>query len=432
MSIKELYHIQMILFYIVGCYAIYNIIVGNKTYKLLASFCLSGIVFSIARYFFDYPNGHDFSVYWNAGIDLHQGINPYLRPELVSPPTAFPLFMLLAEFDQIHSLFIWSLLNISLVLFLAPLSLQVTQPSLLREDPKKYFYTSLIITSIVSLSIATVDAVTSGQLSIFVTICILLALLMQQKKFPIIAGVFLACASIKPQTMLPFLLLFLNRSDLRIWIVMIFTGFLFAIMGTWNLHLLEENLLAEMKNISFLAHPGMANDYTSLNINHNTIVGLKRALYCLGLRDHSLISCLEFGILGIVGIILWRSILKNRFSKAGCCALICIYSFIFMYHRIYDVPILVLPLTYIWVSASEVNDASRKWLIAAFCSLLPCFFVQYHLIVEFENHLYHLHPLGLFVNAVVLPYTTWFALLSLALLYFHMVQKDRLTLYNNV
>lgn len=55
--------------------------------------------------------------------------------------------------------------------------------------------------------------------------------------------------------------------------------------------------------ISSLAHSGMANDYTSLNINHYTIVGLKRALYCLGLRDHSLISCLEFGLLGIVSFI---------------------------------------------------------------------------------------------------------------------------------
>ena len=70
-----------------------------------------------------------------------------------------------------------------------------------------------------------------GQLGLLAALALVAALDQQGRGRPIGAGIWLGVATIKVSTMLPFLLLFLRKSDLRTWVALVLTCSTLCLLG---------------------------------------------------------------------------------------------------------------------------------------------------------------------------------------------------------
>ena len=87
-----------------------------------------GIVFFLINtYILNYPGGSDFLIFRNAGVAVLEGANPYADVAMVSPPTALPLFALMASLPVNTGLLVWTTVNIGAALALIPLSQRALQ-----------------------------------------------------------------------------------------------------------------------------------------------------------------------------------------------------------------------------------------------------------------------------------------------------------------
>lgn len=377
-----------------------------------------GIVFFLINtYILNYPGGSDFLIFRNAGVAVLEGANPYADVAMVSPPTALPLFALMASLPLNTGLLVWTTMNIGAALALIPLSQRVLQ-----VQTKRKF--KALPTSLLSLSIATVVlslpiywSIGLGQLALLESLCLFTALYAQGKNWPILAGGALALATIKPQTILPFLLLFLRKSDFRTWLSFTFIVLVLCLASS-PLDVLLLRLQQELVNISRLAAPGAPNDYSFEAPFNHTIIAIDYALYCLGLRDRVVIRITQIVILGLLGGGLAFEIYRKGLPRGGACALVAIYSCIFLYHRFHDASILTLPLVYAWSRALFSERPGRSLFIATFIALLPIFFIHPKLVeVVVEAISSKWGGIKWLLNALVLPYATWLALIAMGLLY---------------
>src|SRR5262249_32620759 len=136
----------------------------------------------------------------------------------------------------------------------------------------------------------------TGQLSIVAAVALVAALDAQGRGRPIWAGVWLTLASIKTATMLPFLLLFLRRSDLKTWITLACGVIFLSLLGNKPIEL-PGRVELMLQHIKELEQPGMVNDYTFEGTQHVTMLGFDHALYRLGLRDRAWIRVGQWLIL---------------------------------------------------------------------------------------------------------------------------------------
>ena len=377
-----------------------------------------GIVFFlIGTYILNYPVGGDLFVFWKAGVAVLEGANPYADPAMVNPPTALPLFALIASLPFDTSKFVWTTVNIGAALALIPLSqlaLQVQTRRKFKALPKALLTLSI---ATVVLSLPMYWSIELGQVALLESVCLYTALYAQGKNWPILAGGALALATIKPQTMLPFLLLFLRKSDFRTWVSFIFI-FLVLCLASSPLDAFPLRIQQALVNISNLAAPGALNDYSfEAEISHS-IIGIDRALYCLGLRDRGVIRITQLVILGLLGGGLAVEIGRKGLPRGGACALVTIYSCIFLYHRFPDVSILTLPLVYAWSRALFSEGRARSLFLATFIALLPIFFLHPQLVeVVVEAISSKVGGIKWLLEALFLPYATWLALIAMGLLY---------------
>lgn len=377
-----------------------------------------GIVFFLINiYILNYPGGSDFLIFRNAGVAVLEGANPYADVAMVSPPTALPLFALMASLPVNTGLLIWTTVNIGAALALIPLSQGVLQMQ--TRGKFKALPTALLRLSIatVALSLPIYWSIGLGQLALLESLCLFAALYAQGKNWPILAGGALALATIKPQTILPFLLLFLRKSDFRTWVSFTFIVLVLCLASS-PLDVLPLRMQQELMNISRLAAPGAANDYSFEAPFNHTIIGIDYALYCLGLRDRAVIRITQIVILGLLGGGLAVEIYRKGLPRGGACALVAIYSCIFLYHRFHDASILTLPLVYAWSRALKTGRPGRSLFIATFIALLPIFFIHPKLVeVVVEAISSKWGGIKWLLDALVLPYATWFALIAMGLLY---------------
>ena len=375
------------------------------------------VFFLINTYILNYPGGSDFFIFRDAGAAVLKGANPYADVAMVSPPTALPLFALMASLPAKTGLLVWTTVNIGAALALVPLSqlaLQVQTRRKFKALPKPLL--SLSIATVV-LSFPIYWSIGLGQLALLESLCLYTALYAQGKNWPILAGGALALATIKPQTMLPFLLLFLRKSDFRTWVSFTFFVVVLCLAAT-PLDALPLRMQQELVNISTLAAPGAPNDYSfEAPFNHN-IIGIDHALYCLGLRDRGVIRITQLVILGLLGGGLAVEICRKGLPRGGACGLVTIYSCIFLYHRFHDVSILTLPLVYAWSRALFSEGRARSLFLATFIALLPLFFIHSKLVeVVVEAISSKVGGIKWLLEALVLPYPTWLALIAMGLLY---------------
>src|SRR5262249_48263969 len=136
-----------------------------------------------------------------------------------------------------------------------------------------------VLTTTLAMSVSSGYGLDVGQLVVFTTLTLLLALWARNRGRPVLAGLFLALARVEPPTLLPFLLLFCRRKDRLSWLALA--------AGCLGLYLLASpadelfvRLHENLHNIAVLNLPGHMNNYV-----HPVcfdMISFSRALHYLG------------------------------------------------------------------------------------------------------------------------------------------------------
>lgn len=294
----------------------------------------------------------------------------------LNPPTALPLFALFGMLPLRAGYLTFVALNLALLLLMPWLSakaLALFETG--RSAAAAEALPLLAATLVVSWSAFT--CIVTGQISIVTAAAIVAALAARQADRHLLAGVCLALATLKPNTLLPFLLLFLRRSDLKTWIAFCLAVAALILIATPP-SLLPGRLFEILGRIGEYGKPGRINDPSFSNDNSVSILGLDRVFYCLGLSRRSLVAGLQAIILGTVGLILARRVVFNpKADRAASIALIAGFAPLFFYHRQGDAVLLILPLTHAVVGflGREASRAERLWLTVAIVAMLAALYM---------------------------------------------------------
>lgn len=341
------------------------------------------------RLFQDGTAAGDHYAFYVSGRDALAGRNPYLERSsqaekasikvandnvALNPPSALPLFMLLTLGPLHQSYLGFVVLNLLLTLILPVLAARAlaSPESAMGQTMRKNVP---LFAAVLLVSWGVFLGVVVGQLYFVVAAGIIAALWAQRADRPYLAGILLAFATIKPNTLMPFLLLFLRRSDWKTWLMLSATTLGLILIGTPPLEVIGR-LRFLLERISTYGQPGRINDASFMNPISSTILGIDRLLFCLGFTHRRAVSLTQIIILVGVGLMLARRILFNgNAERAASISLIAIYSTVFLYHRQGDAVILILPLTYALASFSEKRDPAPRGLLvfSMLCLLVPLF-----------------------------------------------------------
>ena len=361
----------------------------------------------------------DFQVFYQTGMAIVRGTDPYgstLSQYLIN---ALPFFGFLALFPYRVSSTLWYALNFVL-LFLVVRSCQLIVQQSKGSNSGLPWFGDAHVTLGVMLAGATTWGLDAGQLVIWTTLWVYAAIRALAKKREVTAGFALAAASPKITTVFPFLLLLLDRRYWKAWIA-------FALlMGLLCLCLYHPGRLPglvgeQLENVRLVRQVGEINDYGFSGPFHDDMLGLEHWLYCLGLRDGRTISLLQLGILFFIGLGLLRErvLRSDPADELRLAVLLCVYSCVFLYHRSYDSLILALPLFYCVDRAREGNRR-RAFLYKAVATglLLVLNFPRGGVLIRLSNWTQTSGLFGRLVQVFLLPYCTWILLASLFLLWY--------------
>jgi hypothetical protein len=373
----------------------------------------AGIGCFFFRTWLEPPAGGDLHYFWISGRDILDGIDPYRHLSCVNPPTAFPLLALLAVLPFPQMLVLWTLVTLVGTCALVVLS----QRALAGEGDEGWKLPPPVVgvlTAVVALSVPSGMSVAYGQLSLVTAVVLLLAVRARNRGRPGRAGLWLAVATAKAQTVLPFLLLFLRRKDRPAWV--------WLTAGCLGLYLLASppaelfTRLAEcLHNIGTLGSPGYLNDYPR-DICFD-MIGFNRALHFLGVRDRGLAQAGSLALVALLGAWVARRCLGRRaWAAAPAAALVGLYACLFLYHRLYDLVLLALPLAYAFGRARAGRGAARVWYAGSALAVLAVLYVRLEAVKALsEAAMAPGADLG-WRGALLVPGATWLLLLALACL----------------
>jgi hypothetical protein len=371
----------------------------------------------IAAFFFrtwlEPPEGWDLRYFWISGRDVLDGIDPYRHLFCVNPPTAFPLFALLGLLSFPGALLLWTVLGLLGTCALVVLSRRV----LASEAGEVWDFPPPVVgvlTAAVALSVPSGYAIAAGQLSLLTAVVLLLAVWARNRARPVQAGLWLAVGTVKVQTMLPFLLLFGRRQDRRAWVSLAVGCLGFYLLASPPAELFTR-LQECLHNITTLASPGRVNDYSQSTGADQ--IGLNRALHFVGVHDRGIAQALALGLVLLLGAWVGRRCLGRRaWPAAPAIALVGLYAALFLYHRLYDLVLLALPLAYACGRARGARGAARLWYAGSALCLLAVLYVRLEAVKALSEAAMapgaHLGWWG----ALVVPCATWLLLLALACL----------------
>jgi hypothetical protein len=351
---------------------------GNSWHprKLLAVSLLFGAVY-LARNLLYAPQlkewGTDFRIYWEGGRCFWNGKDPYtsirgIRPPndgvniFNYPPHSIPVFALFSRGSQWASAYLWTVTNTVLCLGIGLLGRQV----LVLQDEHRYPVVSpglaILLSTPVLLSRGVSFGLENGQAAILTTMSLLVALSAQacRPQRSTTAALALALASIKIATSLPFFALFCRKSDVGIWVRFTFiAGALILISG--NPATLPERVTNMFANVAKLREPTYMNDYSPRNPSSNSIVSIEGTISRLGVADRAVVDRVaKITLVGLGLVVLYVVLGRSDIDRGASCSIVSFYSMLFLYHRIYDFPILILPLLYA-ASRFSTDRGYTRW-----------------------------------------------------------------------
>jgi Glycosyltransferase family 87 len=371
--------------------------------------------------------GFDYRIFWTIGRGLWSGKDPYAADYFVIyPPTALPVFAALALLPFEWSFLVWTILNLLACMALVPFahSVLVSEDRLgglpTGESEVRWRLPGLVMVGLsAALLIADAPLVTFylGQFSIIEAVLLLTALGAQARGRPAWAGALLALATIKVATMLPFLLLFLRKTDRWAWLSLLGTTLGLCLLSG-RLGDLQGDVVSLRERIKEVGAPGTVNDYSFEGTRHENIMGFEHAFYRIGLRDRGMIRLAQYAALLLLGAWVARQVVpERRLTRAAACSLVALYSAIFLYHRSYDAVILVLPLVYCAGQARVAQGRTRYLFAACAVSVLAVLHLNIDLLRAMTSLSFESGPVwGRVLQGVVLPYGTWLIVLAMVLL----------------
>jgi hypothetical protein len=371
----------------------------------------------IATFFFrtwlEPPAGGDLHYFWISGRDVLDGIDPYRHVTCVNPPTAFPLLALLALLPFPQMLVLWTVSILVGTCALVVLSQRV----LASEAGEVWDFPPPVVgvlTAAVALSVPSGMSVAYGQLSLLTAVVLLLAVWARNRARPVQAGLWLAVGAAKAQTMLPFLLLFGRRQDRPAWVSLAVACLGFYLLASPPAELFTR-LQECLHNIGTLGSPGYLNDYPR-DVCFD-LIGFNRALHFVGVHDRGIAQALALGLVLLLGVWVGRRCLGRRpWPAAPAIALVGLYAALFLYHRLYDLVLLALPLAYACGRARGAGGPSRLWYAGSALCLLAVLYVRLETVKALsEAAMAPGADLGWW-GALVVPCATWLLLLALACL----------------
>ncbi len=390
--------------------------------RWLAGFALVAFCLSVVQIALNPPAGtFDFSAFCESGREVLAGRDPIdllqtsVLPPL-NPPTAFPLFAAFALGPMNVTFALWVVISAAMTLTLIPL----TWRALSADDRAMRVSASfviLILSSVVAISNATRACLGSGQLSIITAVACVLALHAQSRGRGILAGFWLAIATIKIGTMLPFLILFRRRSDLPAWASMIVMTAAIC-LTTGHAAETPARVARWLQGIGRMSAPGTANDFTYAAPDNGDMIGLDHAFYRAGLKSRTSAKLAQIVVMAVIGGFVGYQVLgRSGISEGAKRSLVALFAMLFLYHRLSDAIILAIPLLYATDRARNSVGHERAYFFGSAISLLPILFMQRGLMKSLRDFAERGGPLGRLVEAGILPYACWLLIAAIVLLY---------------
>ena len=361
----------------------------------------------------------DFRSFWQLGRVLLSGgdslefVAGHELPPL-NPPTAYPWFAAMALLPFRVSLVLWMFVSAAGLAALVPLAHRTLVD---RGAPGLPGCGLALVTAAFLISNAPRAMIQSGQVAFITAFGLIAALACQSRGRPGWAGFWLVQGTLKPNTTLPFLLLFLRRRDLRAWVV---SGALIAaiVLAFWGTDL-RRRATVYLQTIEKLSLPGGTNDISLGAASNADMVGLDYALYRLGLRAPGAAGKAQLAASALVGAVLAFRILRRprALPTGGDCSLAALFSVVFFYHRSHDCVVLALPLTYA-VARARAGSGQARWAYLGATAAVLLALSHQRKAVEMLGRAYRDRDdgLALLVQAVVLPYATWLVLAAMVAL----------------
>ncbi len=381
----------------------------------LVAFGFMAIVIDAARY-----DGTDYLIFREVGRAILAGHNPFQPEEFVqhpfgNPPSAFPLFALFGLMPARLGFGFWMALNVVGAMLLGPLASRLLSahegaaPEVLPSS------SAWLLGVAVAISFASRYCIELGQLAILVALAITAALIAQDKGRPLWAGFFLALSTVKIHTSLPFLVFFLRKRDLLTWIFLIIFA-ISTILLTLPISELPRTVHDLKEGVGRLDRT--VNSYEFSNSSSSEIISIGHLLYRLGLRNRMAINSFQCLILGIVGILLAQRIVRRGGQDRNTCvSLVALYAQLFLYHRVYDSVLLVIPLLLCVFRAARSAGASRAGYIGCGLACLSVLYLRVGLLSRLTLRSLSMGSAGWLLQGVVLAYADWAIIFAFFLLW---------------
>lgn len=380
--------------------------------RVLAWVAGAGLIAFLAVIALEFPRGGDLAIFWQAGADWWSGADPYRRPPFLNPPTALPVYAGLAMIRLETLVPLWVALSAAGYLLLTPAADKVLRD---QGDPGSGGRTPAVI-AVLGVSVALSFACRYGldlcQFALPTTLLLLAAVAAQDRGRPVLAGCCLGLASIKAATVLPFLLLFQRGKDLRTWVSLAGTCVVLSLLAS-NWAELPGRYVGCLANIHAAGAAGEINDYSVSGPMREDIVSLDSWIYHLGVRDRSEVRLAQSLILGALTVGVGWMVRGGRVPRGAAVSLVCCLASLFLYHRLYDMVILVVPLTYALGNA-RTTDGRARWLYAGCATAcLGVLYLRLDVLKPLAGLTNETGVAARLAEAIVLPYGAWLVLLTM-------------------
>ena len=356
--------------------------------------------------------GGDLQAFWNGGRNLWGGRSPYEpnvrigAPIPLNPPTAFPMFAALAVLPFRTCLVAWNVLNAACCLALVWISTRALHAEFRGTDARWEIDppTLGVLTTAVSLSFAARYGIELGQLAVLTAVLLIGAIWARATGRWLTAAVLLSLATIKIGSMLPFLLLFLDRRHRSTLGALVVICLVLTLSAT-PMSAVVARLREMTENIERLGTS--VNNYEYKNSSSVEILGIDHTLYRLGMRGRSLIRLVQGLLLAALGAWLaWEVRPRGRLPRGAVVSLIAIYACLFLYHRNYDTVVLALPLVYAVGRARVERGRMRLLSVATGVAVLNVMYLQVGLLRKLTRIAARPEILDRVIRGSLLPYGT--------------------------
>jgi hypothetical protein len=367
-------------------------------------------------------NGFDHKIFYNVGLDIWSGVDPYepvrwSSHPILHPPSAFPYFAFLTLLPYQESVIVWQLidtvLSIGVIVLAWRLLIELGETSVVKVTTAE----ASVVAMAFALSDACMATLELGQLALRASVVILFAVLALRRGRFVLSGCALELATIKISTLLPFLLLFLRRHPWQVWLACGATTCLLILLGGQPARTFDQ-ARSILQYIGQLALPGAVNDISYSGPLNEWILGIDHLAYRLGVRDRTILTSTQWIVLILLGGWLAYALMIRRIGEGLGLALVSLYSVIFLYHRLYDTVIFAPALVYAFCQAKNSHGKRRVLFCCSTLLMLSLLYMKRRPLAYLTQYVVaHKSIASSAIEFVILPYGTWSVLGAMILLY---------------